>query len=67
MVQDPLAQDSMTNDFSLQVLCVEQPQKPENTGDTEYVHIRKNCFIIYTIRKKSTRKVSRMKVKFFGH
>jgi len=52
MAQDPLSQDSMTKNFYLKILSVEQPQKPENTVDTRYVHIRRNCFILYTICKK---------------
>ena len=52
MAQDHLTQDSVTNDLYVQILCVEQPSKPENTVDTRYVHSRRNCFILYTIHKK---------------
>ena len=37
----------MTNDFDLQILCVKQPEEPENSVDTRYVHFRRDCFILY--------------------
>ena len=52
MAQCPLYQDWMTNDFYLQILYV----KPENTVDTKYVHIRRNCSILYTAREKTRKK-----------
>ena len=65
MGQDPLAQDSMTNDlYNLQILNVEQPYKLESTVDTRYVHIRRNCL---THTSHNTRKVSSMKVQIVGH
>lgn len=55
VAQDPSAQDSMINDFYLQIKCLELP---ENTVGTRYVHVSRNCFILNTIRKNSTQKVS---------
>ena len=59
--------DSMTDDSDLHILCVKQPQKPDNTVDTRYVLIRRDSFILYTIRKKDTRKFSSMKIQIVGH
>ena len=67
LAQDPLAQDSVTSDFYLQMLSVNSPrsQKTQLTRDM-YIFQETVLIILYTIRKKK-RKVSSMKVQIVGY
>ena len=46
MAQDSLAQDSMTNDFYLQILCVEHPYRSQKLFHTLHKKICEKCVVL---------------------
>ena len=64
MAQDPLAHNSMTNDFNLLIIYVNRPRS-QKTQLTQDMHILEET-VSYTTHKKYTRKVSSMKLQIVG-